>query len=219
MMTLLQCIKCARWPTEHPLSILPGIAIDDKRKNLPATLMELSNLPPSKLQALPNLLSLANYQKSSFLKAAQAIPNLKIDVASVTTQSITISLSRLNAITERDARIYAPHFPKAQSEGWFVVISASGSDEIIAVKRVGWSTPGKAGGVAIGSRPNARALIKLPEAEDVLGMGLAPKERMVDVFVISDGYLGLMYKIECVDIPAPPVAVDDGKKGKELKEE
>jgi antiviral helicase SLH1 len=213
MITLLQCIKCARWPTENPLSILPGIVIDDKRKNLPTTLMELSSLPLSKLQALPNSLSLANYHKSAFLKAAQAIPNLKIKVPSVTALSITVSLNRLNTVTEREARIYAPHFPKPQSEGWFVIVANSGNDDIIAVKRIGWSTPGKSGSVAVGSRPNASAVIKLPEPDDVLGMGIVA-ERKVDILVISDGYLGMVYKIEGVEIPAPPMVVDEGKKSK-----
>ena len=57
---------------------------------------------------------------------------------------------------------------------------------------------------------SARALIKLPTEED----GTLKDGRKVDVWVVSDGYLGIVYKIKGVEIPDAPKVVDDGKKDK-----
>jgi len=57
---------------------------------------------------------------------------------------------------------------------------------------------------------SARALIKLPTEED----GTLKDGRKVDVWVVSDGYLGMVYKIKGVEIPDAPKVVDDGKKDK-----
>ncbi len=138
-----------------------------------------------------------------FTRAASIIPNLKISVDQVTTSSITVVLSRLNPVVERDARIFAPRFPKAQSEGWFVIVGDLATDEVFAVKRVGWSSGGGRS-AGVGSRPSARAAIKLPEPQGAAA-------RKMDVLVVSDGYIGLEYKVYGVEIPAPP-AVDPSAK-------
>lgn len=221
-MILLQCIKSARWPTDHPLSIFPGIQVSSSTntKHLPSTLTELVQLPHSAIQSIPSKLSLSNSQRSAFLKAALALPNIKVDIPQVTALSITVSLHRINPVTERDGRVYAPRFPKSQNEGWFVIVADSARDEILAIKRVGWTTPGRDStqGVRIGSTPNAKSVIKLPPAQGVLGTGsVGGKERKVDVLVVSDAYIGMVYKVVGVEIPAVPMLVDDGKKDKDLQ--
>lgn len=217
MMTLLQAVKSARWPTDHPLSILPGIATDATAKRLPTSLSALSVLSSKEIQSLPNALSLLSSQRNAFLKAATAIPHLKVAVSNLTTDSLTISITRQNPITEKEGRIYAPYFPKPQNEGWFVVVCDTARDEIFAVKRVGWSGNKKPDGtfasVQVGAKPSASAKITLPEVEDVIDVGRPEKERVVDVLVVSDGYLGLSYKVDGVVLPLPP-RVEDGGKGK-----
>jgi antiviral helicase SLH1 len=48
-------------------------------------------------------------------------------------------------------------------------------------------------------------VIKLPPASE---------ERKVGVVVLSDSYIGMQWKVENVEVPAPPRVVDDGlKKG------
>lgn len=216
MITLLQAIKSARWPTDHPLSILPGISTESALKHLPNNLNALSALSLKELQSLPAALSLPSSTKNSFLRAAAALPNLSISIQNLTTNSLTVALTRRNPISEREGRIYAPHFPKPQNEGYFVIVCDTARDEIFAVKRVGWSGgKGREGqnlSVAIGSRPSTRARVILPDVEEVLGLGSAQKERKVDVIVVSDGYLGVSYTLSGIEIPLPPVVVDDGKK-------
>jgi antiviral helicase SLH1 len=204
---LLQCIKSARWPSEPPLSILPGV--DSKTKNK-MSLQELSKLPSQRITSLARELGLAQSQVSRFSKAAAALPNVDVSVPDVTTTSVTISLKRLNPITERDGRVYAPRFPKPQNEGWFVVVGDLAADEVIAVKRVGWGQgPGKT--VGVGSRPTGRATIRLPETEG--------KGRKVDVLVVSDAYPGFEYVLRGVEVPGKPDVDDDVAKVKGKEEE
>ncbi|KAK3943832.1 activating signal cointegrator 1 complex subunit 3 [Diplogelasinospora grovesii] len=247
---LLQCVKMAKWPTDPPLSILPGV---DENKAGKTSLMELSKMRPEQMQKF------CGRRAAEFMKAAAAIPNLQVSVDDLRTDGLAVVLRRLNPITEREGRIYAPKFPKPQTEGWFVVVADTEGDEVIAVKRVGWSggggggggnyrgggrvgrtgggrggarggrggrggnddrnsrgnneendggNSGRKGGDLVGTKPTARALIKLPATPGMAG-------KKVDILVLSDGYLGMEYAIKGVEIPLPPAPKDDGldKKG------
>lgn len=215
MMTLLQSIKSARWPTDNPLSILPGVDMggippkSQKSKALPSSLMELSRLPPAGINSLAELVADNHTIRSAFIKAASIIPNVDVKVSDITALGLTVVLSRQNPIVNREGRVYTPLFPKPQTEGWFVVLADSAADEVLAVKRVGWSAGKNANGkntVAVGSRPVARASMKFP-GEDL-------RARKIDVFVVSDAYLGMTYEKRGIDIPGPPTVVDDVKKEK-----
>jgi len=218
MITLLQCIKCARWPTDYPLSILPGIDTDissyEKQKpQPPKVLQDLSAMNEPTYQRLLKDLHLPSVQIQRFQKAALLLPNLKIDVQNITALSLTVILSRLNPLKEKEARIYAPRFPKPQTEGWFVIVCKEEKDEIVAIKRVGWSS-GQGNGKSFGNpnRLSAKAVIKFPDMEDVLeGLG-----RRLDVLVVSDGYLGMVYKVKGVEVPEVPKVdlAGEGSKGK-----
>ena len=200
---LLQCIKSARWPTDPPLSILPSVGEETK---MPTTLKELSELTPQEAKNLSTELSVPAAQRTRFAKAVSAIPIVEVSVDDIKALSLTVSLKRHNYITEREAKIYAPRFPKPQNEGWFVVIGDVERDEIVAVKRAGWSQgPGKS--AAVGSRPTARATFKLPEPQD-------GNDRKLDVLVLSDGYIGMQYEVLGVAVPGLPTADDDVRNAK-----
>jgi len=203
MIKLLQCIKSARWPTEAPVSILPGVNVDTVRNTTP--LQKLSTTTSMQWSKLSRDLGIPTNQVPKFTRAASTLPNVQVSVDDVTTLSLTVNLKRLNAIVERDARMFAPKFPKPQTEGWFVVVGDVAADEVIAIKRVGWSA-GAGKTVGVGSKPSARATIKLPETVD-------RGSRKVDVLVVSDGYIGLEYRVLGVEIPDPPT-VDVASKSK-----
>jgi antiviral helicase SLH1 len=210
MIELLQAIKCARWPTDGALSILPGIepSITDPKKPV-RTLAGIAGIPKAQLEKTSQTLGVPAGLKFRFNKAVAALPSITVDVKDITALGLTINIKRLNAVTERDARIYAPRFPKPQNEGWFIIVCDTGRDEILALKRVGWGQ-----GTGVGSRPMAKSTIKLPQPEAGPGEVGAVRERKVDVLVISDGYLGLLHRVDGIEIPAPPLVVDDGKKDK-----
>lgn len=199
LISLLQSVKSARWPDDPPLSIFPGVDIDTKDKS--TSLAQLAALSPAQTTALGKRLGLSQAQTPRFARAASSLPNISISVDSATTTSLTISLKRLNPLVDRDARIYAPKFPKPQAEGWFVVVADLASDDVVAVKRVGWTAaPGRK--LEPGRCPTAKTTVKLPEA--------APGQaRKLDVLVVSDAYIGLEHRLLAIDIPAPPVVDDD----------
>ncbi|KAI1128125.1 Sec63 Brl domain-containing protein [Nemania abortiva] len=205
MIKLLQCIKSARWPEDPPLAIFPGIRADSVKDA--TALQKHSTRTKPQIEQLAKKLDVPASQQVRFTRALSAIPNINIATENVTALSLTVSLKRLNAITEREGRIYAPKYPKPQTEGWFVIVCDKARDEIIAVKRVGWSQgPGQS--VKVGSKPTAKTVIKLPEP-DQNGNG-----RKVDVLVLSDGYIDMRYEVLGVDIPALPKVDDDVEKGK-----
>jgi len=206
MITLLQCIKCARWPTDYPLSILPGVPVEKPAdKNLPDSLQDFSAESEAAYNRTLSSLKIGASQIQRFQKAAHMLPHLKLSIQDISPISLTVILNRQNPLTDREGKMYAPRFPKSQTEGWFVVLCREDRDEIVAIKRVGWNAGnGNGKGVA---RQSARAVIKLP------GEGEGGK---MDVWVISDGYLGVVYKIKGVEIPElKGMSVqDDGKKEK-----
>lgn len=205
MIKLLQCIKSARWPEDPPLAIFPGIRVESIKDA--TTLQKLSTRSKPQIEQLAKKLDIPASQQGRFTRAVSAIPNISVTTENVTALSLTVNLKRLNAIVERDGRIFAPKYPKPQTEGWFVVVCDKARDEVIAIKRVGWSQgPGQS--VKVGSKPTAKALIKLPEP-DRNGNG-----RKVDVLVLSDGYIGMQYEVLGVDIPALPKVDDDVDKTK-----
>ncbi|KAH9909090.1 Sec63-domain-containing protein [Xylariomycetidae sp. FL2044] len=209
MIKLLQCIKSARWPQDPPLSILPGTSPDTLKDTTP--LQKIGNQNP---RNLAKKLGVPARDHDRFVRAASAIPNLEVSTPAVTALSVTVSLKRTNAVTEREGRVYAPRYPKPQTEGWFVIVCDVASDEILAVKRAGWGSGGQASGggggrgsgnsgVRVGSRPTAKTVIKLPEGQ---------QGKKVDVLVLSDAYVGLEYRVLGVEVPtaAPPQVVVGG---------
>ncbi|KAK8090893.1 Sec63 Brl domain-containing protein [Apiospora phragmitis] len=200
MIKVLQCIKSARWPQDLPLAILPGLNVNELKDT--TSLKKLGAFTRPQTEELAKKLHVPGSQLGRFMRAASILPNITVKPENVTAHSLTVSLKRTNPIVEREGRVYAPRYPKPQTEGWFVIICNAASDEIIAVKRAGWSQgPGKS--VGTGTKPSAKVSLKLPEPER------DGKGRKVDVLVLSDAYIGLEYRVMGVDIPALPVVDDD----------
>ncbi|KAK5998394.1 Meiotically up-regulated gene 81 protein [Cladobotryum mycophilum] len=211
MMRLLQCIKCARWPTDSPASILPGVEPESVKDETPLT--TIASYSKDQAGKFAKKLSVPLNQQQRFLRAVSILPNAKVSIDNVTALSLTVNIKRLNPLVDRDARIFAPKFPKSQTEGWFVIVADRARDEVIAVKRVGWSNladkSGQKKALGQGSFPSARAVLKLPEAKQT---------RKLDVIVVSDGYIGLEHQVLGIDIPAPPAVDDDVDKKKQAQQ-
>ncbi|KAI1779754.1 Sec63-domain-containing protein [Hypoxylon cercidicola] len=213
MIKLLQCVKSARWPQDSPVAIFPGVTDPDKLKDQPA-LQKLSSFNRHQVEDLARKLNIPNSQQGRFARAVSVLPNVNVRAENVTAQSLTVSLKRLNAVAEREARVYAPRYPKPQTEGWFVIACDVARDEILGVKRVGWSQGGagsRSNTVQVGAKPTAKATLRLPEPDR------AGKARKVDILVLSDAYIGMEYRLSGVDIPAPPQVDDDLDKSKKGK--
>ncbi|KHJ35518.1 putative activating signal cointegrator 1 complex subunit 3 [Erysiphe necator] len=191
IITLLQSIKCARWPTDNPLSILPGIEVDSiVEKNLPQTLQDLSSASDERRQKLINSLNIPVETINPFTKAANMIPNLDIKVINISVLTLTIEISRKNSFTHSGNKMYAPFFPKSQTEGYIVIVCCEKKDEVIALKRVGWSSDS--------GRPSTMVTFQLPEE------AIQDGSDNVDIWVLSDGYLNMIWKIKPIQIPCIP---------------
>ncbi|OJJ33448.1 hypothetical protein ASPWEDRAFT_43509 [Aspergillus wentii DTO 134E9] len=147
LMTLLQCIKSARWPDDYPLSILPGVNVEEKPRALPESLVALSSLPAASVSSLVRKLNLPAAQ---FTKATSYLPQLSISVSNVSSTAINLFLTRRNPPMDAEYRIYAPRFPKPQTEGYFLIVCAATPDgtdgEMLALKRVSWPPAAKRNG-------------------------------------------------------------------------
>src|SRR5690606_14974492 len=136
MMTLLQCIKSARWPGDHPLSIMPGVSPEleddntnttqNKKQAIPSTLMDLVSLRASATTPLVKTTpSLAPPTRDHLTNALPYPPRLDVSVADPSASGLTVHLTRHAPLSSSSPapkpspddppRIYAPRFPKPQS--------------------------------------------------------------------------------------------------------
>ncbi|KAK5127281.1 hypothetical protein LTR08_004459 [Meristemomyces frigidus] len=208
MMTLLQCVKSARWPEDGPMAIFPGVEVEAEKKrmannkNKPRTLVEATTSSKDEVANALKELNLPSVSHAKVFKALSQLPQLRVNVTEVNALGLTVNLARLNVVQDKDYRIYAPKYPKPQTEGYFVIVSDAAKGDIVGLKRVSWPSPEKMrGGNA--SRPSTRSVIRLPESN---------MERKMKVMVISDSYIGMEWHVDDVEVPAPPKVVDDGLK-------
>jgi antiviral helicase SLH1 len=89
-----------------------------------------------------------------------------------------------------------------------VIVSYAGTDEIIALKRVGWNDFGSGSGRGAGKRNNAGGAKLQGSAR--ISLPREARGKKADVSVLSDAYLGMKWKLEGVDLPSAP-EVEDGK--------
>ncbi|KAK4495640.1 hypothetical protein PRZ48_012908 [Zasmidium cellare] len=210
MMTLLQCVKSASWPDDGPLSIFPGVSPENEKKRLanenarPRTLIEATTSPKATLETALKNVNIPNPSHARILKALSQLPQLRVNVTDINALSLSINLARLNAPLSPEHRIYAPRYPKPQTEGFFAIVIDTASGDILALKRVSWPAKAK-GGAAGGGRPSTKVSVRLPESRE---------ERVLRVSVVSDSYVGMEWGVEGVEVPAPPRVVDDGMKKK-----
>ncbi|KAL1303367.1 hypothetical protein AAFC00_006764 [Neodothiora populina] len=227
MMTLLQCVKSARWPDEGPLSIFPGVDSEIEKKRVqsdsnskPRTLVEATTMPRKELESvLSKKHNLPPPAHARVFKALAMLPQLKVTVPEVNALGLTVVLNRLNPISDAECRMFTPRFPKPQTEGFFLIVSDPKTDEIIALKRISWPSRDdkrnngggkqqqRGGGLGApkgnGRLLSTKASVKLPPAD---------QERLLEVKIISDGYIGMEWKVEGIEVPIPPRVVDEGKK-------
>lgn len=198
MVHLLQSIKSARWPSDYALSVLPGVSeifdsrLTDKVPSDLVTTVSLAHHQNSKaiLDGLMNSLEVKG--RGQFVKAVNMLPDVSLAGSSEQSGSINITLTRKNALQDRDGRIYAPRFPKPQTEGYFVLVSpaAGSSDDILALKRANWPS---SQGSGARSKLTSTVRVKIEPLQSA---------RKVDVLVMSDAYPGMEWTLKDIVIPA-----------------
>jgi antiviral helicase SLH1 len=224
MITLLQCIKSARWPDDGPMSIFPGVDVDAERQRAqvedrpPKTLCELTELSKPALTDLLLGLDVPRHLQTQAQTVADYLPILKITVTAISALGLTVGVSRENLPLQSqqpEVRVWAPRFPKPQSEGFFIIITEQGADEVLALKRVSW---GEELVTASDSRAHGRSSSsKGSQARTTRAVfRLAPDKvtRRVEILVLSDAYIGMVWRAGAFDVPGAPYTRDDDGKGK-----
>ena len=242
-MTILQCIKSARWPDDGPLSIFPGVDVDKERARViagnpeePRNLNQVFDLSNRAFAKVLDTLQVPTAFRPQAEIVINMLPNVKATVTDTTALGLTTTLTRLNVHPSPEYRIYAPRYPKPQSEGFFVVVADRARDEVLALKRVNWpsftsttdsasSANRSSGGGEIGGKAAAsagrgkgkgkegRQATTTTTARAVFNLKPETRERKVTVCVVSDAYVGLQWEVE-VDVPAVPLVEEDEGKNK-----
>jgi len=216
MILLLQAIKSARWPSDGILSIFPGVAVEKEKKRLedpkanPKTLIEASTVPLATLEHAAEIAGVAATAMNRFTESASRVPIIKVQLGSVNTAFLTFSIARQNPakLQQGGVRIFAPRYPKQQTEGFFSIVSYSNTDEIVALKRVSWRDPSHCrGGRSSGPQSVLQASAKVSLPPEAQG-------RKLDVTIHSDSYPGMNWKLKGIDVPKAPLVEANGK-GKE----
>lgn len=208
MVTLLQCVKTARWPDDGPLSLLPGVDTDKERERAktagyPQSLTQIHVIPKSSLSKLLTGIGLPQGSQQEVEKVVNTLPNLKINVIDINAIGLTVGVARLNPAIQPDFHIYAPKYPKPQSEGFFLIVADPAKDEVVALKRINWPPAEKSQRGA--NKPTSRSVVKLsPESF----------ERKLDVLVFSDAYIGMVWSVQGIEVPGAPSVEDDDDKQK-----
>jgi len=181
MITLMQCIKSAQWPTDPPVSIFPGVNIQfaeaDVQSVIQKDLRWLTSASPRELDHMAGTLTLRRGTMPHFVAAIKEVPKLVVSLIERKLNQVTLEIRRQNPFKNRDGRMYAPRFPKPQTEGFFVLLCQQGADELLALKRIGWSTT---------SKTFIKSTLELQK--DVAEIDLV-------VLVVSDGYPGLEWTV------------------------
>jgi antiviral helicase SLH1 len=204
MMTLLQAVKSARWPDDGPLSILPGVEPDAEKKRMakapakPKSIIAATTAPRGEIEAALKQLSLPAPTHGKAFKALSQLPQLRVDVADASAASVSVSLARLNPTQNDKYNIFAPRYPKPQTEGYFVIVSDAANGDVLGLKRVSWPAPDKVRNPkANPNKPATKATIRLPPSHS---------ERKVNIQIVSDSYIDMQWTLDGVDIPAEEVA-------------
>jgi len=100
-------------------------------------------------------------------------------------------MARKNPAPNTAFHIHAPKFPKPQTEGWFVVLGNESTDEVYALKRVGWPSGTSA------KKPSIKITLQVPESLKTSDYDTGGGAGRMTLWIVSDGYLGLVYKEEC----------------------
>ncbi|CAG8549453.1 12440_t:CDS:10, partial [Cetraspora pellucida] len=150
IMTLLQCIKQARWPDESSLLTLPGVvsqmigSFAHKGRTI-TCIGELTDLSKEELINLFKSVNLSESEVQKICKIVSDIPSVELschidaDNESLTPETeytLLVSMERFKLRSDCNGRIYSPRFPKPQYESWWVLLGDPNSDIIIDLRRV-----------------------------------------------------------------------------------
>lgn len=203
MITLLQCVKSARWPSDAPLSIMPGFPEDKTTLGVDQPVITLQDLVQStkSLDVIMKRAQIRHADTNRFRKVVEQLPNIQVKITDVAAHQLTVTVNRLNVINQAEQRMYAPKFPKSQSEGFFAVLWYKETGALCALKRTSWAS-GSHNVSQHSSKGQSRVVFHIPEHEKAMDLNLS---------ILSDGYINMAWNVDDIEVPGPPVVLFDDK--------
>lgn len=144
-MHLLQMIMQGLWfEKDSALQMIPNMTLDlvgTCRKKGVFSVQQLLDLPRSSLQAM-----VGNKDASNLYQDIQHFPRIQMNLKLQTRGDKGGNVFRLNIRLEdvnrrrKTSRAHVPRFPKVKDEAWWLVIGNSVSSELLALKRVSFTS-------------------------------------------------------------------------------
>ncbi|EMR09600.1 hypothetical protein PNEG_02184 [Pneumocystis murina B123] len=137
--SLLQCIKHARWPELSELSILPGVNHENAMNLQQISQTKLEFLPKKSkndLEKLGLLLKVPKEKMIEFINVAKTIPIVTIEISQKEKSFLNITLIKDSKPYHPNYILYSPKFPKPQKEGWYILCTSHTSNRIHVLKRL-----------------------------------------------------------------------------------
>ncbi|KAK6199284.1 DNA-directed DNA polymerase [Scheffersomyces amazonensis] len=149
LIQLMQCIKQRCWYDDDQISVLPGLETWTKKDNAKVDLETLGNSNRGRLFGIAATLGLEQESdKKEFVRIASHLPVGKVSITQDSSSELLVEISHSNAPLNNEFKVYAPHFPKAQRESWFIIASDREHQELLLIKRASPSLVGKKGKVS-----------------------------------------------------------------------
>uniref|UniRef100_A0ABP0ELL8 RQC trigger complex helicase Slh1p n=1 Tax=[Candida] anglica TaxID=148631 RepID=A0ABP0ELL8_9ASCO len=149
--TMMRCIKQRCWFDDDPISCLPGVRlrprVDESEGVKVTTLKDLGGMNNKQLHGVANKLGVSRDSNTrfEFIKVASSLPTGKFSVEQDSNR-LVVELAHDNEPLNKEFRVHCPHFPKAQRESWFVIVSKG--TELLLLKRASPKLFGKKGKVS-----------------------------------------------------------------------
>ncbi|KAM9895009.1 hypothetical protein OXX79_008339 [Metschnikowia pulcherrima] len=148
LIEIMQCLKQRIWNDDNPLLALPGV--DASRIRDTVDLDSMSAYSSGKLHKLAKHLGVTEAGEQtvkSFIRIVTHLPSGAFTVKQDDPESILVTLEHHNYPLTHEFKAYAPHFPKAQRESWFLILADAGKQELLLIKRASPKMFGKKGKV------------------------------------------------------------------------
>lgn len=148
MIQLMQCVKQRCWYNDLPVSVLPGLLPERFNQSMKIDLDKVGKTPYAKLNKLAESLGVESESKSEFVRIASTLPTATVKVLQEASDLLNVTLHHDNAPLNKEFKMHCPHYPKAQRESWFVIVSTENEDELLMIKRASPRLAGKKGVVS-----------------------------------------------------------------------
>lgn len=139
LIQIMQCLKQRIWFDDSPSRALPGVL-------KPKESLSLKSMTGNAMKFAKQL-GVDKEHEKEFLWVVSHLPLGDMAIEQMDSATLTVTLNHTNFPLTKEFKVHAPHFPKAQRESWFAIISDPERQELHVIKRASPRLVGKKGQV------------------------------------------------------------------------